>query len=566
VRAIGVAMTLAACPALAWAAPDGAVSSVDPTAVVQKPADRSQPITTPSPAPATVGADTKARFTLTAIRIDGAKALPASALDSAWVAQRGQPVSIADLTLIARRIEGIYAIHGYPFVAVLVTAQRVEGGVVHLKVIEGRISAVAILSTDPVARRQVGAAFAPLVDRQPLSQADLEGAYQRAKSVPGIAISGALRRGDSEGSMDLVVQAKRQEWRTYANINNLYPETVGPWGALVGVDHFGGSAYGDQASLQLYSALDGGSQYVVRGSYDRALNAKGTTLSLLALGAHAEPGRQVAPLDLATNVALGKVGLLQPLISGLNSQVSLSGSFEVNNQQTKVFSSVGLTRDRLRVLSIILQGQMRLGNGGGLAGSVEYRQGVDAFGASRSGDLGLSRLGADPEARVGRLTLEAQSPAVHTVRLFGHLDGQIASGALTAPEQYVFGNLSIGRGYQPGAAFGDNALAGRIEVRFGPYPVAAQFSVAPFVFADEAELWTLVPGAHARRDLGSYGGGLRLEAPHQTHLELIYAVPQDPPLGLGEGTPHPRLLLNLTFGLNDAFSIFRSHPAGGATR
>ncbi len=568
-RVAGFVLTTWLCPVLALSTPAwaGPVSSVDPSAAVQQPSSASTPLAAPNTdtgAAAPGQADKTARFTLTAARFEGARAVPVEALDAAWTQLRGQPVSIADLGLIARRAEAIYAAHGYPFVAVLVTAQRVEGGVVHFKIIEGHIAQVAILSADATARRQVGAVFAPLVDKQPLAQSDLEGAYQRAKSVPGMTISGALRRGDNEGAMDLVVQARRQTWRTYANINNLYPDAVGPWGALVGVDHFGSSAFGDVTSLQVYSSLNGGQQVVVRGSHQQTLNASGATLSLLVLGAHAKPGRAVAALDLATDVALGRIGVAQPIIDRLDRRLSVSAAFEVNNQQTKVFSTIGLTEDRLRVLSIALQGERRITSDSGVAASLEFRQGVAAFGASRLGDVGLSRQGANPQASVGRLSLEGQTPSFHKLRLFAHLDGQVASGALTAPEQYAFGSMTVGRGYQPGAAFGDEAIAGRVEMRLGPYPVGTRFAVSPFVFCDAAELWSLTPGAHSQRGLTSVGGGVRIDGPHQTHLDLMYAAPRQAPLGLGDPTPHARVLVNLTVGLNDLFSSLHARRSSGA--
>jgi hypothetical protein len=51
------------------------------------------------------------------------------------------------------------------------------------------------------------------------------------------------------------------------------------------------------------------------------------------------------------------------------------------------------------------------------------------------------------------------------------------------------------------------------------------------------------------------------------NFDLLYAKPRTPPLGLGEPTPPGRWLLNVTFGLNDAFSAIHrrlSHHGGSA--
>jgi hemolysin activation/secretion protein len=562
---------MGAIPALALAQGSASTpplsSTVDPSAALPPATSPSTPILTPPAidrtAPAPTAADLKPQFTLSDVRFDDASALSPAALAQAWEGYRGKPVTLADLRKIARAAEALYAAAGYPFVAIVVTPQTVNDGVVHLRVVEGRVSNLTVLAKDPVARRQASAAFGPVVDIRPLSLAEIEGAYQRARDIPGLALAGALRRGTVPGGMDLVIQAKREEWRLYANVNNLYPEANGPWGALVGIDHFGASEYGDQTSLQAYTSLDGGRQEVVRLTHQQRLNASGTTLTLMGLGAWASPGGAVAPLDIATNVATGRFSLTQPLIA--RTVFSLTGevAFEIDDQKTKVFKTIGISDDELRVFSAQLRADWRPRKGGQLSGSLELRQGVDVFDASHVGDANLSRLGADPQAFLARLRVEGETPTIQrTVRFYGRLEGQDTGHALTAPEQYAVGNLTIGRGYEPGAAFGDKALAGVAEVRFGPFPVVDRYRLEPFAFYDAARLWTLTPGAHSQVDIASFGGGIRLDMPGRARLELTYAVPREPAIP-GQPTPGSRLNVNLTVGFTDALSIFTRNASKG---
>ncbi|MDB5429566.1 MAG: heme:hemopexin-binding protein [Caulobacter sp.] len=548
-----IALALAAFPAVAAAADGQPLSNTtDPTAVVPQPPNASRPIQAPDHGP-TGGPDDRApRFTLTGVEFEGATTVSPDALRPTWQGFVGKPVSLSDLHNIARAAERVYASAGYPFVAIVLTPQAVEGGVVRFKVVEGHISSLTVLSNDATARRQTAAVFGGLVDRRPLAANDVEGAYVHARDIPGLAIDGALRRGGVPGGMDLVVRAQHQDWRVYANANNLYPETVGPWGVLLGVDHFGSSPYGDQTSLQLYSSVDGGQQIVGRISHRQILNASGTSVAGMILVAKAEPGGVVAPLDLATNVTAGRLSVSQPLIERLNFSLGGTFGFEASDQKTKVFNSIAITDDRLRIFSLSFSGDASARGGYHLDYSFEVRKGIEGLNSSKEGDAGLSRAGANPQATVARMTVAGQTPPFHTVRLYGRFDGQVTGDALTAPEQYAVGNLSIGRGYQPGAAFGDKAAALSAEVRFGPYP-AGKFRVQPFVFYDTAELWTLTPGAHREHTISSVGGGIRLEAPGRMHLDLSYSAPQDPPMGLGEPTPHARVLLSLTVGLDDLF-------------
>ncbi len=568
-KAISAAFVIGLVPACALAAPETSLSpTVDPTAALPPRTSSSTPIQTPPPIDRSIAAPSAAelapQFTLAEVRFDEATALTPAALAPAWADFRGKPVTLTDLRKIARNAEALYAAAGYPFVAIVVTPQNVEGGVVHLRVVEGRVSNLTVLAKDPTARRQASTAFSNLINVKPLSLAAVESSYQRARDIPGLALAGALRRGGVPGGMDLVIQAKRQEWRLYANVNNFYPESTGPWGALFGIDHFGASTYGDQTSLQVFTSLDGGREEVVRLSHLQRLNASGTTLSLMGLGAWANPAGVVAPLDIATNVATGRFAISQPFVERAVISVTGEAAFEIDDQKTKVFKTIGITDDELRVLSAQVRAEWRPKAGGQFSGSIELRKGVDVLNASHSGDANLSRVGADPQAFVAKLRLEGESPTFSHIRLYARFEGQTADHALTAPEQYAVGNLTIGRGYEPGAAFGDQAAALATEVRFGPFPVATRFKLEPFMFYDTARLWTLTPGAQTRRDISSWGGGLRVDMPGKARLELTYAVPRASPTGPGDPIPSSRVMVNLTVGLNTLFAGLSNRLSKGS--
>lgn len=566
-RKIGLAVLLGLMPVAAYAAGgDQPLSStVDPTAALPKPASPSVPIAPPALPPAAVTpspSDMQTQFVLAEVRFDGASTVTGEKLQAAWSDFKGKPVNLLDLRAIARKAEAIYAANGYPFVAIVVTPQAVTDGVVHLKVVEGHISGLTVLSKDPTARRQATAAFTPLVDLQPLSLGDVDSAYQMAKAVPGLAVAGALRRGEEPGGMDLVVQAQREAWRAYANVNSLYPDTTGPWGALLGVDYFGDSAWGDETSGQFYSSLDSGSQYVLRLSHQQRLNSIGTSLSLMTLFAWANPRGVITPLDVAADVDIGRIGLDQPLYERGELRLDTEAAFEVDDQDTKIFHTTGLSKDRLQIFTLSLNGAWQPIQGGDASLSLELRKGVNIYGASLPGDPLLSRPGADPQATIGQWTFAGETPTFFHISLAARFEGQLADHALTAPDQYAIGNLSIGRGYQPGAAYGDTAVAGSGEVRFGPFPLGGRFQLQPFAFYDAADLWTLTPGAHTEHTIASYGGGLRLDLPNTVHIEVAYAQPLDPAI-VGTPTPNGRVLVNITVGLNEAYNALFGSKGDG---
>ncbi len=552
------------CAANAAFAIDPPLSHDDPTQALPAPTPpASSWLHLPSTAVPAPRQDTTVRLTLLGVKFDGAVAVPEATLKPAWADLQGKPVTLSDLRAIGRRAEAIYAKSGYPFVAVVLRVQEVKDGIVNYDVIEGRISDLTVLGSNVTARRQATAALQPIVNRAPLSLGDVETAYQLAKQVPGLSLSGTLRRGSEPGGMDLVVNAQRPaDWRLYANVNNLYSDAVGPWGVLAGLDYFGPTEYGDEASLQAYTSTPVGRQVLVRASYMQRLNSLGTTVTVSALWGKANPEGDLAPLAIAEDVTTLRAEISQPLWERPDANALIDLGLEGTDQDTKVLSSVGLSDDRLRVLDLTFSGEKR-GVFGRLAATGEVRQGLDVAGASLPGDTNLSRAGGDPQATIFRASAEFESPTLEYVRLDARMESQYSSRALTTPDQYSAGNLTIGRGYQPGAALGDSALAGSFEARVGPFTATPSLQVEPFAFYDVVSLWNNGTAAFQHRTLSSLGGGVRLQLDGAAHMDLLYAVPLTAPLGLGESRPTPSVLVNLTIGLNDAFSAIHRRIASG---
>ncbi|HLK25790.1 MAG TPA: POTRA domain-containing protein [Caulobacteraceae bacterium] len=555
----------AASAAVAVAAP---LSHNDPTQALPPPPPAPAPGLGLPAAPIPLARQDKSvRLILAGVKFNGAVAVPEARLQPAWADLRGKSVSLADLRAIGRRAEAIYAGAGYPFVAVVLGVQEVRNGIVNYDVVEGRISDLTVLGSNLAARRQATAAFQPIVNRSPLPLSDVETAYQLAKLVPGLSISGTLRRGSQPGGMDLVIDAQRPiEWRTYVNVNNLYADPVGPWGVLFGADYFGPTKYGDEASAQVYTSAPVGRQVLVRASYMQRLNASGTAVTVSGLWGNANPKGSLSPLAIAEDVTTLRAEVSQPLLERPNSDLLADLGLEGTNQVTKVFTNIGLSDDDLRVLDFTFSGEHRHALGR-LAFSAEIRRGVDIAGASRPGERNLSRFGGDPQATVLRFNAEVETATFKHLRLVARLNSQYSGQRLTEPDEYSVGNLTIGRGYQPGAALGDNALGGSAELRVGPFGVAKNLHAEPFAFYDVVSLWNdgpppVLPYAH--RTLSSVGGGVRFQFEGKAHMDLLCAIPLVSPVGLGEPRPSPTVLVNLTIGLNDAFAAIHQRLAGNS--
>ena len=120
--------------------------------------------------------------------------------------------------------------------------------------------------------------------------------------------------------------------------------------------------------------------------------------------------------------------------------------------------------------------------------------------------------------------------------------------ALLNYDEFSIGNLTVGRGYDPGANTGDKAIAGTIEPRVN-LPTGTRVATQLFGFYDVVRLYNLDTGStEARRKLESYGGGVRVTLSGIARLDVTYAHPIDKPLltGATARVPKDRVLVSLT--------------------
>ena len=190
---------------------------------------------------------------------------------------------------------------------------------------------------------------------------------------------------------------------------------------------------------------------------------------------------------------------------------------------------------------------------GSIGGTIELRRGFDILDATpRStfvGGYAPSRIEGDPTAWVLRGGYAARA-GFGGASLLGEVQGQYAGKPLLAFEEYSVGNFTIGRGYDPAANSGDNAIAVRLQP--SAYVRISRASVAePYVFLDVARIWNEDSVTTERdRTLRSAGLGARVHIAGRFTLDGAWAHPFDRPLNLAGATRAPdRFLFSLSASL-----------------
>lgn len=518
---------------------------------VTRPPVRSAAAAEPCPfatSPLTVDLQ-RVRFT----QRDGA-ALPdviVAALQGVSVEPGSQPLA----NLCAIRDRANEQLHAAGFVAaVAIPPQEITGGEARLHVTLARLVRVDIQGSPGPHAGTIAARIARLQALYPFNRFEAEQILLLAGDVPGLDVALSLRSaGTTPGEVIGDLAVRYSPYLLLANVQNSGSRTIGREIATLRGEIYGLTGLSDRTFVGVSASADLSEQIAVQAGHYIG-DSRGWTAGIRLSHAWTRP--DLGPLDIRSRSLIAGMDFSAPLLRAINNSLSVGGGFELIDQRTEFGGdddSVPLTRDKLRILFATVSGSTRRLDATGativsLGGSLELRQGLDIFDATERGvlrDDGAipSRLQGDPTATVLRGGVEG---VVYSgpLSLQALVQGQRASNPLLSLEQFSVGNLTLGRGYDPGVVGGDHALGFRLEPRLS-LPVA-RAGLQLFAFHDRVRVWNL-DSFTGDRTLASSGVGARIGLPGLLLLEAMYARPHDRESDQpGARRASDRLLLSIT--------------------
>ncbi|TCV92329.1 hemolysin activation/secretion protein [Luteibacter rhizovicinus] len=148
-----------------------------------------------------------APFQVNRIDITGATSLPVDELHALVASGEGKQLTLAQLYELADRITEAYREKGYPLASAYVPAQKLNGGVVRIAVLEARYGAVTLNNHSATSDRPLRATLASLASGTPVTQGDLDRSLLLLGDIPGVVTTSVIRPGSEPGTSDLVVDA-----------------------------------------------------------------------------------------------------------------------------------------------------------------------------------------------------------------------------------------------------------------------------------------------------------------------------------------------------------------------
>ncbi len=445
--------------------------------------------------------------------------------------------------------------------SVQIPAQEINDGTLKLQIVTARMVETRVRGNPGPYEKLLRERLAQLQTYDPLNERVVERLLLLAGDVPGLDVQLALRpAGGRQGEVIGEVTINYRRFTVLANAQNYNSKVLGRETAYVRGEYYGLTGMADLTYLGVSSTADFHEQKILQAGHIIGLDGKGTTFGGRISYAWSRP--DLGALDYRTDTLIAGFDFTRPLVRSLNTNISVGAGVDYIDQYTNIYSGdakLPLTRDKMRIVYASMSGDTRDVRQDGsviwsLRTAIELRKGFDILGASKQGFVDghvQSRIDGHSDAFVARGSVEGIVGPSPWFRLIGKGQVQWTNVSLLNYEEFSLGNLTIGRGYDPGANSGDRAVGLSAEAEF-TLPISSRVTVQPFGFYDFVYLDNLDRGATERnRKLSSFGGGLRLGLSGMALLELTYAHPKDKALTIDQRRPSDRLLVSLSLRFSD---------------
>src|SRR5215216_373401 len=494
--------------------------------------------------------DSKPLFVLRRVSITGAVAIPQDRLVTTYRPYIGKNVSPADLAAIAAAVSDVYRAAGFHLSRAIVPPQDIQSGQLHVQVIEGSITELA-LKGDGVEQFGVRPMLEAVLAERPSRLATLERQLLLINARPGVRIEDTAIEeiGTASGDFRLILSLKTWHLFTSFGVDNLGSSAVGPWQSYGTAAFNSYLAPGDSLVLNL-STTPGDPRQLAFGrlSYEVPVGTDGARIGASGYYSEVWPGdyRHLYSDNIKTE-SFEIRGSIAPLQSQKSSLTLTAAAGFTNASENDVFGSI--YADRIRTASLTSDYRLQDSFGGTNYLTVNFRQGLDILGASHRDDDYLSRAGASGKFSALNFWFTRYQKLSDAWSLKLAAAGQTASGPLFTSQQFYLGGMAFGRGYGSAEISGDNGLAGSAELRFDQKTNLRYLSgYQIYGFVDSGVAWNDGYRLSDGLSLTSAGGGVRffladgLQADIGAAAPLTYRAPDNPTRGA-------RVLFSLTNAL-----------------
>ena len=488
------------------------------------------------------------KFVLKQLFIQGKSIYDKRALKPLYTSYLKKELTLKNIYEIAQKITNKYRNDGYILSKAIVPPQKINDGVVHLRIIEGYIDKIKIQGPVRGPRKLINKYKKNILKSRPLRAYDLERYLLLIDDLPGVTAKSILTPSEDKPSattMTLILADKA--FVGHIGADNRGSKFNGPYQFLGGVTV--NSLLGDNSRAGLQGVLTSQTEELLflNAFYDLPINQEGTRLFFSSSVSESEPGSTLKQFDINGDSTSITLRLTHPFLRSRGKNLTGHLGFSGRNSTTKILGSLD-SEDRLRVMNMGVSYDYADEYKGINLIRLNLSKGLNIFDATESGSSNLSR--SRGKSNFTKLTgnlmrIQNLSPSWN---LLGAASWQYSFDKLLASEEFGVGGSQYGRAYDSSEITGDHGIAFKVELQkaFRPaWDYLSDFQL--YSFLDYGSVWNKVQTSTGakRQDLTSIGLGMRFNITDSIsgYLEMNQPISDNV---AAEGNKDPRLFFSLS--------------------
>ncbi len=427
-------------------------------------------------------------------------------------------VSMADVYILAADFTAKYRNDGYILSKVTVPPQRIEKGLIRVKVIEGYISKINIKGDSSDSDRLLKKFGKRIRRSRPLKAAILERYTLLANDLPGLQVKSVLSPSKKKkGASELTFLVKHQVLEGSLGFDNRGSKFSGQMVGSVSIKENSALGLAESTELLVTSSTQTEEVKYAKVTHTEPLGFDGAQFSLSGSLSWTKPGHTLKEFEVQGKSNVVNALITHPWIRTREENLTSFFGFSTLNSKTDVLGELS-SRDRLRSIYFRTGYDWVDTYGGVNLIKVELRRGFNLLDATKTGTANLTRSrGQSDYSKISGGLTRLQYLAPRWM-LFASSAWQYSFSHLLASEEFTVGGSEFGRGYDFSEVSGDQGWSAKAELRFAQslrkkYLRDMQY----FVFLDYGAVWEkgAAEGTDAKQTLVSKGGGVRYNLSRQ---------------------------------------------------
>lgn len=367
--------------------------------------------------------------------------------------QRLQGLTIGQLQQVADVVTKYYHDRGYFLARAIVPAQEVKDGVVHIRVLEGRLAHVDVVGNKHYSQQVLAKPFTPLIGDL-VTVTRTENALLTLTKYPGLSASGVFKPGPDVGTTDIVINVnKENRYDASVRADNEGTEFTGKKRLIGSVDWNNPTGDADLLSVTALKTFSPSNSTFGDVRYAHPFFSPSNTMALdLSRNSFDVSGSSFAPGSIGGVSKIATLSLQRAFLRSRERNVIGTVDLSRKRADTQFFGHV-IGRDDLAVLGAQLNYDSIDSAAGTISTSyVRLERGLAGVFGVPSDSVITNKQVQPPPSRTGaggttalpdftRLTLNYQlyKNLPSNQGLLLRLNGQYSPDLLSSLEQYVIG-------------------------------------------------------------------------------------------------------------------------------